>query len=615
MERNSFLGFILIGIVLIIFFLPNKKKDDQVPEFPIDTNLVLTQDTLPDSSVVALSADTDILDSEIQTDSISEDYSKYPPVFHPFLEPRHQNIVLENELLKLVISSKGGMISYVELKNYRTYDSLPLVLFDSSDADIFLRFPFNNKLIETSNLYFSSTDVSASVKGNDSHSVSMFLYIDQEHYLENTFTMYGNSYMIKWESHLRGFDEILPNTTSYLELNWHTHIREQEKSIENEKNVTTVYYKYKDENPDHLSERKEQKQDLTGQIKWISFKQQFFNQTIISKDHFVRGYVESQNTDQPDHIKRLTGIITLPYEKKKDNTYEMQVFFGPNHYNTLKKYDLKMEKLVPLGWGIFGWVNKIIVIPVFHFLSAYIANYGIIILLLTIFIKMILLPFTYRSYKSTAKMKVLKPEIDAIKEKVGKDPAKLQTEQMKLYRRAGVSPLGGCLPMLLQMPILIAMFRFFPASIELRQESFLWASDLSTYDSIYDFPNGFSIPFYGDHVSLFTLLMTISTLIYTRMNSKMMGTGDAQKQMQIISYIMPVMFLGFFNSYASALSYYYFLANIITFGQQYIFKLTVDEAKLKAQIEMNKKKKANKGPSRWQKRLEDLQKNQQKRRR
>jgi YidC/Oxa1 family membrane protein insertase len=267
-----------------------------------------------------------------------------------------------------------------------------------------------------------------------------------------------------------------------------------------------------------------------------------------------------------------------------------------------------LHRIIPLGWGIFGWVNKIIVIPVFNYLSGFISNFGIIILILTIFIKIILLPLTYKSYQSQAKMKILKPELDEIKAKMGKDMGKLQAEQMKLYKRAGVSPLGGCLPMLLQMPILIAMFRFFPSSIELRQEAFLWAKDLSTYDSIWNFPNGFSIPFYGDHVSLWTLLMTISTIIYTRMNNDMMATGgDAAKQMKIISYIMPVMFLGFFNSYSSALSYYYFLANVLTFGQQYLFKIAMDENKLRSKIEANKLKKTEMKKSRWVQRMEDLQ--------
>ena len=302
--------------------------------------------------------------------------------------------------------------------------------------------------------------------------------------------------------------------------------------------------------------------------------------------------------------------MSLPYQGKAIEEYNLSFYYGPNHFKTLNKYDMELEKQIFLGKNILRLINTGVVIPVFNMLSKSIANFGIIILLLTVIIKMLLLPLTYRSYLSTAKMKLLKPEIDAIKEKVGKDAAKMQTETMKLYRQAGVSPLGGCLPMLLQMPILIALFRFFPSSIELRQEAFLWATDLSTYDSIWDFPNGFSIPFYGDHVSLFTLLMTVSTILYTRMNSKMMASNDAMaKQMQILQYIMPIMFLGFFNNYSAGLSYYYFLANITTFGQQYLFKFFVNEDKLRQKIEDNKKKRAG-SKSKWQQRLENMQKQQ-----
>lgn len=261
-----------------------------------------------------------------------------------------------------------------------------------------------------------------------------------------------------------------------------------------------------------------------------------------------------------------------------------------------------MEKLVPLGWGIFGWVNRFAVIPVFNVLNSFNINYGIIILILTVLIKIVLLPLTYKSYISTAKMKVLQPEMSEIQAKFKSDPMKLQQETMTLYRKAGVSPLGGCLPMVLQMPILIAMFRFFPASIELRQEGFLWAKDLSTYDSILDLP--FNIPFYGDHVSLFTILMTVSTLIYTRMNMQM--TAATNPSMKYVMYLMPIMFLGIFNNYSSGLSYYYFLANMITFGQQYLFKSFVDEKAIHAKIQENKKKPVKK--SKFQERLEKMAK-------
>ena len=302
-------------------------------------------------------------------------------------------------------------------------------------------------------------------------------------------------------------------------------------------------------------------------------------------------------------VKTLSATFSLPYDRKPSQSYGMRFYFGPNHYQTLKKIDdLNLEKLIPLGWGIFGWVNRFLVIPTFNFLDSFNINYGIIILLLTILVRILILPLTYGSFKSQAKMKVLAPEMAEINEKFKDDAMKKQQEVMSLYRKAGVNPLGGCIPGLLQLPILIAMFRFFPSSIELRQQSFLWATDLSTYDSILNLP--FTIPFYGDHVSLFTLLMTVSTLIYTRMNMQM--TAATNPQMKWMMYLMPIMFLGFFNNYSAGLSYYYFLSNIIGFGQQYLFKAFLDENKIHAQIQENKKKPVKK--SSFQQRLEQMSK-------
>jgi YidC/Oxa1 family membrane protein insertase len=292
---------------------------------------------------------------------------------------------------------------------------------------------------------------------------------------------------------------------------------------------------------------------------------------------------------------------------QSNESIPLQIYFGPNHYETLSAYNMELERMIPLGWGIFRWVNKYAVIPIFNWLDNSITNYGIIILIMTLIIKMVLAPFTLKAYKSQAKMKVLKPEIDKINEKhKDKDPMKAQQETMALYKKTGVNPLGGCIPMLLQMPILFALFRFFPASIELRQKSFLWADDLSSYDSVLNLP--FEIPFYGDHVSLFTLLMTVSTILYTRMNSQM--SGPQMAQMKWMMYLMPIMFLGFFNNYAAGLSYYYFLANMVTFGQQFVMrKYFIDEAAILTQMENNKKKPVKK--SKFQKRLEEMAKRQQ----
>ena len=382
-----------------------------------------------------------------------------------------------------------------------------------------------------------------------------------------------------------------------------------EKSKTNQDMYTGIQYQYSADNEaDYLSFTSTDKDKINARLNWVAFKQQFFSAIFIAKDGFEKPtHLTSTKSEGSKFIKDLAAKFEFPYKHEIDEKLSFQFYFGPNHYKTLEAYNSGFEELVPLGWGIFGWVNQYIIINIFDFLSKYFSSYGIIILLLTLIIKIGLAPFTYKAFLSQAKMKVLKPEIDKINEKLkGKDPMKAQQETMGLYRKAGVSPMGGCLPMLFQFPILIAMFRFFPASIELRQESFLWADDLSSYDSIYNL--GFEIPFYGDHISLFTLLMTVSTLLYTRMNSSM-ATGQ-MAQMKWMMYLMPIMFLGFFNNYAAGLSYYYFLANMFTFTQQYFMKIMIDEDAILLQLEANKKKPA-KPKSKFQKKLEAMQKKQE----
>jgi len=358
---------------------------------------------------------------------------------------------------------------------------------------------------------------------------------------------------------------------------------------------------YANEEPEYLAETKDLKEDLKTPVQWVAFKQQYFNTSLISDQVFDNGVVESKSDETKKFVKILTANMGLAYNHGEKESYGMKFYFGPNHYKTLAALDIQLEKVVPMGWGIFGWVNKYLTVNVFYFLGQYISSFGLIILLLTVIVKTILFPLVYKSYLSSAKMRVLKPEIDEVKAKYGNDMTKVQQENMKLYRKAGVNPMGGCLPVLLQMPILIAMFQFFPSAFELRQKAFLWSHDLSSFDSIYNLP--FSIPFYGDHVSLFTLLMTVSTLVYTMYNNQMTGVTG---QMKYISYFMPVAFLGFFNNYASGLTYYYFLSNLFTIGQQLLIRGFVDDKALHKQIQENKKKPVTK--SRFQQKLEDMAK-------
>lgn len=434
----------------------------------------------------------------------------------------------------------------------------------------------------------------------------MRLYAGEGKYLEYKYKFNYNSFLVGFEVNTNGLSNLISTNTGFLNFNWNIHVpRQEKKSKYGEDSYTTIHYKYQDDEVDNLSTSESESESLRTKTKWISYKQLFFSSAIIAEEAFPTADIKTELTkDDPMYLGNFNADIALPYEGSDSESIKMKFFFGPNHYNTLKQYDLSMESLINLGYVVIRQVNQWLIIPTFNFLRKYIDNFGIIILLLTIFIKLLIFPFTFKSYHSQAKMKALKPEIDEINEKFSKDKAmEKQQATMALYKKAGVNPMGGCLPMLFQFPVLIAMFFFFPTSIELRQESFLWATDLSTYDSIMSLP--FEIPFYGDHVSLFCLLMTVTTVLSTYLNSESQNTA-AMPGMKTMMYIMPVMFLFILNGYASGLSYYYFLANVITIGQMYVFRAMVDEDKIRAQIIINKKKPIVK--SNFQQKLEEMAK-------
>ncbi len=520
--------------------------------------------------------------------------------------------VMENEFLRVTVSSLGGRISAVELKDYRTYDSLPLYLFKADSSLFSLNFFVDNKSISTKDLYFSTNGASFIVEGASSNTLSMRLSAGEGRYIEFQYTLAGNSNTVGFNINFHNMQNTIAANANYLTMDWGAYVPRQEKSLKNERINSTIYYKFTDDEVDYLSETSDESEALTTRIKWVAFKQQFFTSYLSADNNFEKPtYVETfTEEDSEAYVKRFAASFTIPYNHRPSENFPMQYYFGPNDYNILKDHGDDFEKVIPLGWGIFGWVNKGLIIPIFNFLGKYIESYGIIILIMTIFIKILLFPLMYKSYQSTAKMRVLKPEIDEISEKYPKkeDNMKKQQAVMAMYKKTGVNPLGGCLPMVVQMPILIAMYRFFPASIELRQQAFLWADDLSAYDSIYDFPGGFSIPFYGDHISLFTLLMTGATLLSVKMNTEMAGGSQMQMpQMKMMMYIMPFMFLGFFNDFAAALSYYYFIATMITFGQQWAMRKFIDEDAIRAKIKEHQKKPAPKKSS-FQKRLEKMAK-------
>ena len=598
MDRNSITGIILIALLFIAYqsmFVDEVGNNEKTTSQDSTNRPVIVNEITEEKST------SETLITKNESLSTEESINKYG-AFAKNASGSNNTIIIENDKLELHISPKGGRIIGAILKEYLTSDSLPLNLVDEDSSSFNLQFFSENRFINTEDLYFTVND-------HSKNSVKMKLMAEGNRYLEYIYTLKEGDYMMDFHINSNGLNSLIPSNQNALELNWVVNLPHTEKSLDNERMYSTVYFKYLNDEVDYLSETKDDEEQLSGKAQWIGFKHQFFSSVLINNNGFERSAIVKAKTNEGSKkfVRQLSANISLPYTHKTKESIPLKFYFGPNHYQSLATYNMDMERMIPLGWGIFRWVNKYAVIPMFNWLDNSITNYGIIILIMTIIIKMALAPFTLKAYKSQAKMKVLKPEMDKIQEKhKDKDPLKAQQEVMALYKKTGVSPLGGCLPMLLQMPILFAMFRFFPASIELRQKSFLWADDLSSYDSIMSLP--FEIPFYGDHVSLFTLLMTISTIIYTRMNSQM--SGPQMAQMKWIMYLMPIMFLGFFNNYAAGLSYYYFLANMITFGQQFVMrKFFIDDNAIIAQIENNKKKPIKK--SKFQKRLEEMARKQQ----
>jgi len=563
----------------------------------------------------------------------SEEYSRIDNerlgIFASAARGEHQTFQIENNLLRLSLSTKGGMVYDAELKDYKSYDSIQTHLFDSLTSGYGLEFFSNNRIIDTRELYFvpvfydnQPQDGVISLRDTqDSLRFGMRLYAgpnsnsSNDKYIEFIYTLKRDSYMNGFEISFNNTRNVVSAGTNFINFKWNSDLTRQEKNLKDERNQSTVYFKFANEGVDYLGETKDDQDIINQSIKWISFKSRFFSSTFIADKSFanaeIRTWTDPAKEKNTHYLESMEAAIGLPYNTNQPENVKMQLYYGPNSYPILTSYNLDLEQQIPIGWGFFllAWINKG-VIWVFGLLSLMHLNYGIIILIMAIIVKTLLFPIAYKSYMSSAKMRVLKPEIEEITAKFPKkdDAMKKQKATMDLYKRVGVNPMSGCLPMVLQMPILFAMFRFFPSSIELRQQSFLWAHDLSSYDSILNLP--FNIPFYGDHVSLFTLLMTVSTIFYTKINNELMGsTSNAMPGMKTMMYFMPIMFLGIFNNYASALSYYYLLVNVITFLQMWIFRKAIDEDAIRKKLLSNKKKPAKK--SAWQKRMDSMVKQQQ----
>ena len=547
-------------------------------------------------------------------------------------EAEAEEFIVENDVMAVLFSTRGGQIKGVTLKDYTQYGprgkrDRKIEMMDPATARFGLSFYLKNGLknvpVNTLDYVFTAQPVVGEADG--AKSVVMRLPVAEGAYLEYRYLIYDTEaperdYLVDFDVRLVNMAPEMANQTQ-IQIDWANTTFQNEKGFQNENMYTTLSYRFPDETSIEelgMSEGAKSK-NISTQVNWVAFKQQFFSSVFIAPENV--SYADlGFSTAHPGsgYVKDFTARMTVPYTPQTEG-YDFAFYFGPNKYSILKKVslsegdDLHMERLIPLGWGIFGWVNRWCVIPVFDFLRNYIGSFGIIIFILVLLVKLVISPLTYKSYVSMAKMRLVKPQIDELAKKYPKpeDAMKKQQATMELYKKAGINPMGGCIPMLIQMPILIAMFRFFPASIELREQPFLWADDLSSYDSIVNLP--FSIPFYGDHVSLFALLMAVSLFGYSWFNYQQ--TASSQPQMAgmkfMMVYMMPIMMLFWFNSYSSGLCYYYLLSNIFTIGQTLVIRRMVDDNKIHAIMQANAAKKSKGKKSKFQQRYEELMRQQE----
>ena len=639
MDKNTIIGLLLIAGILFTFTLVNEPEPEeqvsnteQVIKDGLDNNMVavdsaddlandvatlINLDSVPETIKQDTAMLKEYMDSLEMVEKIKIELSQSAAqqenfgIFTPGVIGENQYSTLENDKIIVRFSNKGGRIVDVKLKEYQSWkdynaggtDSIPMQLFEEETSTQSLRLVHNNAAVETGDLYFEKHALS------DHKLVFRTKTSDPNKYVEYTYTISENKYDVAYSVAFIGLDADV--AMGDVSLTWQMNGFCTEKLASDERMITTIMYRYNEEGRDYLSESGDDEllaEDWEGSMNWVAFKHKFFSSVLISEDGgFKSGHLVKKELEGDIYTDDYYANLTLPAQSVSNYTF----YFGPNENDELASYGNEMEGIINLGWGIFRWVNKIMIQPVFNMLRGTGLGMGLIILLVTLFVKIIITPLTYKNYKSSAKMRVLKPEIDKINEKYvdKKDPMKKQQETMALYKATGVNPMAGCLPMIIQMPILLAVFRFFPSSIYLRHESFLWADDLSSFDSVWDF--GFDIPLYGDHMSLFAILMAISTLFYTLMNSSQMNTSQpGMPNMKIIMYFFPIMMLFFFNSYSAGLTYYYLCGNLMNMAIMWaIKKYMIDEDKILLQLAENKKK--PKKQSAFQKRLEDMSKKQQ----
>ncbi|MDO9595897.1 MAG: membrane protein insertase YidC [Lutibacter sp.] len=604
-DINSLIGFVLLGAIILWWMYSNqptpeeleaeKNKIENVEQTTVTPTLT---DTTKSSEIITQATDSlSLVKAQGQLGVFA--YSATLPSAQEDGET-----ILENDLLKLVISNKGGQIKEALLKNYVTYDSLPLYMIKDNNATFNISFgTSDNRTLNTKDLFFEPT----LTKSGGNQVLSMKLKVSEGNFLEYRYVMKPTEYMVDFTVRSQGLSASL-DANKPVTLDYSLEAFRKEKSISYENQQTEMYYEKENEKIDYLSIGDEDDAEEKD-VNWVAYKQHFFSSILISEQAFSSAKLTSKTLSLDQDVDttftkafHLKAPLAL---QAGELNYNMNWYIGPNDYQILKKYDRNIKEIVNLGWGIFGYLNRWIFIPVFNFLQLFIGNYGLIIILLTIVVRIIMSPLVYKSYLSSAKMKVLKPEMEDINKRLpGKENAmKRQQETMALQSKAGVSPLAGCIPALLQMPVFFALFRFFPSNIDLRQKGFLWADDLSAYDSIYELP--FRIPMYGSHISLFPILASLAIFFYMKMSQDQQmgmqqppqeGMPDMQKMMKMMMYLSPVMMLVFFNMYASSLSLYYFVSNLLTVAIMLVIKhYIIDEDKIHAKIQENKLKPKKEG--------------------
>ena len=626
MDKNTWIGFALIAAIIVGFSFLNRPSQEELAERKrVQDSIALVQaaewEAKQKSAQIAEQLQAAQTANTTTPEVLAEQIANLYGPFAPATQGQEGLITLENSKIKIAIDRRGGRIAKAELKEYKAYgDSVnPRCLFQNDESSLsFTLLTNTTRILATRDLYFSEVSQITNEEGSTVLTMRLNTNIE-DCYLDFVYTLPADDYMVGMSMQPHNMQLALAPNMASIEMQWNQLIPQQEKGRKFEEKYAQLQYMFVGGDIEKLSEVKADRQKESARIKWIGYKDQFFSTVMIAEDGFESSEMESALAGaHTRYIKEYKTKASLPLDITGKSTTDLRYYFGPNHYNTLKAYDkdvesaekLHLNELVPLGWKIVAWINKILVIPMFDLFMSWGLHIGIVILLMTLVIKLILLPFVFASNKSTAKMRVLKPQLDEINAKY--PPEKMQERQqatMALYQKAGVSPMSGCLPMLFQFPVLMAMFWFLPTAIELRGQSLFWADDLSTYDAIITWSH--PIPIFGTHLSLFCLIMTVVNIVYTHITMQTQSGGQEMKMMRWMMYLMPLMFLFFFNDYAAGLSYYYFISLLFTIIQTMIFRWAVDDKKVLAEMEANAKKKGTQKKSGFAARLEAMQREQQ----